>query len=66
MLRCTEHSPQGPHPCQVQPDTHGSFRGFYPFFFFPPLHPGIRKVWGQGLNLHHRSDPSHSSDNAGS
>ena len=34
--------------------------------FFPWLDQGIQKFLGQGLNLHHNSNQSHSSDNTGS
>ena len=39
--------------------------GFF-FFFFFFLHHGIWKFPGQESKPHHRSDPSHCSDNAGS
>ena len=39
---------------------------FFFFFFFFAHAFGIQKFPGEGLNLHHSNDPSHSSNNTGS
>ena len=59
-------SPSFPHtllaPCPLQPTS--SFPMLVPSFFWP--HTQHWKFQSQGSNTCHSSDPSHSSDNAGS